>query len=278
MAHVAHPHGAHEVGQARAQAGARPEGWRAAPSSSTSTTAVCAAVRMRSVPQRQLTSRAANQKAPVRRGRWVCVRGGQGVLDGVHAGVAVREVARRGGDGRAGQAARQELGVADEHLEHVVKHVARAGAALAEVRLGEEAERLAVHLEHVHVEVGQVELTLTPAQERAHVLPAPNARVRGEGRGQLVLEVERRGRRRGCGRLAALLHREGEPRVAPQQLARAERQRQRQPLHGAGGPGLGQRDGQQLHRGRRGGLVPFHADAVDVAIPQPSSASPCEGG
>ena len=61
--------------------------------------------------------------------------------------------------------------------------VAVITAAQAVARLAQ-AERptrqkLTVHLEHVHVEVRQVELTLTPTQECAHVFPTPNAWVCG---------------------------------------------------------------------------------------------------
>lgn len=138
-------HAAHEVGQPGAHPGAQPGVRVAAPSTTSTALAVC----MRC----QLTSRT-DQKAPVGRGRRVGVRGGQRVRRVVRRVHAVRPVSRRaherrrevprgGRDGRAGQAPAEELRVADQHLQHVVEHVARAGAALAEVRLGEEAQRLA---------------------------------------------------------------------------------------------------------------------------------------
>lgn len=106
------------------------------------------------------------------------------VVDGPGRGRRVR-VRRQGigrgrpgrGDGRAGQTALELVEVAGQHAEDVVQDVTGAGATLAEVGFGEQAEGLAVHLEHVHVELGQVELALGPAEEGRDVLARPESRV-----------------------------------------------------------------------------------------------------
>lgn len=51
--------------------------------------------------------------------------------------------------------------------------------------------KLTIHLEHVHIEVGQVELPLTPLEEGVDVLAAPDAWVGGQRGGQVLLVLQK---------------------------------------------------------------------------------------
>lgn len=54
----------------------------------------------------------------------------------------------------AGKTSLKLAKVSGQHRQHVVQHVASAWTPLSQIRLCQQAERLAVHLEHVHVELG----------------------------------------------------------------------------------------------------------------------------
>ena len=100
---------------------------------------------------------------------------------------------RGGGGDEAGGARRQRGGgedgggLAEEHLEDVVDDVTGAGAPLRQVVLGEEAQRLAVHLELLHVDLLEVELLFAVLEELAHVLAAPGPRVRRQATYKQIL-------------------------------------------------------------------------------------------
>lgn len=86
----------------------------------------------------------------------------------------------------------QQLRVPDQHVQDVVQDVSGAGDAFREIVFGEQAQGLAVHLEEVHLELGQVEFPLAPPQEHTHVLPAPEPRICGQLGGELSFEVAHR--------------------------------------------------------------------------------------
>lgn len=61
----------------------------------------------------------------------------------------------------------------DQHLQHIVQHIAGPRTPVTEVRARQQAQRLAVHLEEIKVELGQIEFTDAEAQEDEHILAAP---------------------------------------------------------------------------------------------------------
>ena len=84
------------------------------------------------------------------------------------------ETGGAGGQRGGGREARR---LPQEHLQDVVDHVAGPAAPLRKVVFGEEAERLAVHLELLHVDLLEVELPLAVLEELADVFPAPSPGV-----------------------------------------------------------------------------------------------------
>jgi len=91
------------------------------------------------------------------------------------------------------------VGLYDQHLQHIVEHITCARTPVAEVRSCQQAQRLAVHLEEIKIELGEIEFADTEAQEDEHILAAPEARIGGQGWGQLCLQLRQlAGRRRGA--------------------------------------------------------------------------------
>jgi len=85
------------------------------------------------------------------------------------------------GDRTAGQVSgtgrAEQVTAASQQLQHVVEQVAGARTPFAQVLFGQQAQRLAVHLEQLGVEPRQVEFDLGPLYERVHVFFGPNSRV-----------------------------------------------------------------------------------------------------
>lgn len=109
-------------------------------------------------------------------------------------------------------------GVAEQQLQGVVHHVARAGRPLGDVRFVQKAQGFAVHLKFVEVESGQIEFAFTPSQEGDDILTGPRPRIWTESAGQLLFDVEEgRG-----GWLSGRGGGETGKRIAPQQI-RTER-------------------------------------------------------
>lgn len=59
----------------------------------------------------------------------------------------------------------QHVRLNDEHLEHIVQHIAGTGTPMTKIGACQQAERLAVHLEEIKVELGQIEFTHAEAQK-----------------------------------------------------------------------------------------------------------------
>ena len=123
-------------------------------------------------------------------------RSGQGVREEVLLMGRMAAVVA-GSQRAAGHAAREAVGrrISQQELEGVVDHVTGAGRPFGNVRLVQKAQGLAVHLELVQIEAGQVEFSFAPAQKGDDVISAPGPRIRAQSAGQVRLDVHVRRRR-----------------------------------------------------------------------------------
>lgn len=59
---------------------------------------------------------------------------------------------------------------------------------MPEIGAGEQAQRLAVHLEEIKIELGQIEFAHAEAQEDEHIVATPETRIRWQRWRQLCLQ------------------------------------------------------------------------------------------
>lgn len=76
----------------------------------------------------------------------------------------------------------------DQHLEYIVQHIAGTGTPMSEIGTGEQAQRLAVHLEEIKIKLGQIEFTHTEAQKDQDIVATPETRIRWQRWRQLCLQ------------------------------------------------------------------------------------------
>lgn len=88
------------------------------------------------------------------------------------------------------------VGLYDQHLQHIVEHISCPRTPVTKVRPCQQAQRLAVHLEEIKVEFGEIEFADAEPQEDKHILAAPEARIGRQGWGQLRLKLRQLAGRR----------------------------------------------------------------------------------